>query len=355
MHLLPVPRVVRHVAVLLVAAAAVMIGGPATADDSDATWGVRTAENDQGAGRENFRYEVDPGGTLDDAIVVTNHGDTALDLSIYAADGFTTDSGELDVGTADDGATSVGAWLTLTESHLTVPAGESVEVPFTVSIPDDAVPGDHAGAVVTSLTSPDRSTGISVDRRLGIRVFARVSGELSPALTVQDAQVSYQGTANPFALGSATVTYTVVNTGNTRLSGEQLVRVAGPFGWFRTDVPADGLPDLLPGESRTVRVSVPGVVPAFLLSATAEVEPTSPVGDTAAAGLEPVTVAMTAAAIPWSQLALLAVIAAGVVGGVLLVRRAGRHRQAHEAQRVAEAVTLALRERDEQPVGAPEA
>lgn len=341
--------VLRLAAVVLLMAGAVLVGSPASAEDGDVTWGVRTAADDQGEVRQNYAYEVDPGASITDAMVVTNHGDAELVLSVYAADGFSTEAGELDVQTAEHDSTGVGAWLTPAVSRLTVPAGASVEVPFTLVVPQDATPGDHVGAVVTSLADSDRAEGISVDRRLGIRVVARVAGGLRPGMTVQDAALTYAGSANPFAAGSATLTWTVVNAGNTRLSGEQYVTVAGPFGWFRRDVAVDGLPELLPGESRAVRVSVPGVLPLFRLTGTVTVEPTSPVGDDAAAGLAARQARVTATAVPWSQLAVLALVAGAAAGTVLAVRRGRRRRAAHEDARVAEAVSRALRDRDAVP------
>ncbi len=53
--------------------------------------------------------------------------------------------------------------------HVSVPAGQTVEVPFTVDVPADADTGDYAGGVVTSLTVADQSANVNVDRRLGIR------------------------------------------------------------------------------------------------------------------------------------------------------------------------------------------
>lgn len=341
--------VLRLAAVALLLVCTALVGGPASAEEGDVTWGVRTAANDQGEVRQNYAYEVDPGASITDAIVVTNHGAAELVLSVYAADGFSTDAGELDVLTAEHDSTGVGAWLTPAVSRLTVPGGASVEVPFTLVVPQDATPGDHVGAVVTSLADPDRAEGISVDRRLGIRVVARVAGDLRPGMVVEDTALTYAGSANPFAAGSATLTWTVVNAGNTRLSGEQYVTVAGPFGWFRRDVAVDGLPELLPGESRTVRVAVPGVLPVFRLTGTATVEPTSPVGDAAAAGLAAQQVRVTATAVPWSQLVVLALVVGAGVGTVLAVRRSRRRRAAREEARVAEAVSRALHDRDAGP------
>ncbi|WP_200804410.1 hypothetical protein [Actinacidiphila paucisporea] len=113
-----------------------------------------------------------------------------------------------------------------------------------------------------------------MDRRLGIRVKLRVSGELRPALRVENPHLDYSGTSNPFGKGSATVTYTIHNTGNAMLSARQKVSVAGPFGRLRTDAgKVAASPELLPGERWKVTVPVSGVAPAGRLTATVTLTP----------------------------------------------------------------------------------
>ncbi|WP_165314275.1 WxL protein peptidoglycan domain-containing protein [Agromyces protaetiae] len=221
----------------LAAASVVFAASPALAADATdpLNWGVRTADTAQGAGRSNYAYVLDPGTSLDDAIVVSNHGDTAVDLDLYAADGFTSDSGQLDLVTRETTSTALGTWITLDEHTVHLEPRASVEVPFHVAVPANVMPGDYAGGVVTSLPTPEQREGVSVDRRLGIRVQLRVGGELEPSLTVEDVRISYDGAFSPFATGDATVTYTVRNTGNARLEGAQRVAVGGPFGLFAAE------------------------------------------------------------------------------------------------------------------------
>lgn len=85
---------------VLVAVGATVLGaGSAAAADGDASWTVRTGANDFGDDRTSFSYNVNPGGTVEDALVVANHGQEALTLGVYAADGYTTDSGDFDLVT----------------------------------------------------------------------------------------------------------------------------------------------------------------------------------------------------------------------------------------------------------------
>lgn len=333
----------------LLVAATVAVGGPAApalaAGENEVTWGVRTAANDNGADRQNFSYRIEPGRQLSDALVVSNHAATALELDVYAADGFTTTSGQLDLVTQDTPSVAVGAWTALQGGRVSIAPGASVEVPFTVSVPVDATPGDYAGGILTSLPHTAQENGISVDRRLGIRMHVRVEGDLAPAVAVEKMHVDYSGTANPFGAGSATVSYTVRNTGNVRLSAGQTVSLAGPFGWFPVDTGAvDAVPELLPGDSWTVSVPVDGVVPAFWLTATAALSPKLPAVAGSTPGVEGAAAEAGVLAVPWALLALVLIVAAVVVAAVLTLRRRGRARADREDERVKKAVEEALRD-----------
>ncbi len=327
---------------LLTAALALSIVGAASpalaAEDvgPEVTWGVRTASGAHGDGRENYAYEVDPGGSVEDAIIVANHDDAPLTLDIYAADGFTTSSGQLDVATRDVVPREIGAWLVPAVDRVTIAPGEAVEVPFTITVPDRATPGDHAGGILTTLTSPPVEDGVTVDRRLGIRIHLRVTGDVAPALTLDGLRVDYVGTPHPFATGEAMISYTVRNSGNARLSAGQTVTLSGPFGLFPLE--AAGLtdvPELLPGESWPVEVHLTGVVPAFVLDGTVTL--TLPDGA--------VTASVSTVAVPWTLLILVVLLTAAIVLWLVTARRRRAARTAREDARVQEAVEQALRER----------
>jgi len=324
-------------------------GQASAAPGADVTWGVRTAANEQGIDRENFRYGLEPGEELSDAIVMTNHDDAPMDLDVYAADAYTNSSGQLDLVTRDAGSTDLGAWTTLASDSVHLEPGASVEVPFTVVVPDNASPGDHVGGIVTSLAVPEQENGISVDRRLGIRMALRVGGELTPGLAVEDLQVDHSGTLNPFGTGNATVRYTVRNSGNARLSAGQAVSLAGPFGVLPAEADVDPVPVLLPGETWEVSVPVSGVAPTVRVTAEVVLSPAF-VEESGISGPVLPTVQADASvwAVPWTLLLLLLLLGAAVYVAVRLRRR----RALREEARVQEAVAKALAEQeDKQPVG----
>ena len=345
----PITTIVRTalVAALVAIGTVAVVPSAASADEGDVAWGVRTAANDQGADRQNFGYEIDPGGTVSDGLVISNHDALPLDLALYGADGFTTDAGELDVVTAGTESIAVGAWVSFDSASVTVQPGESVEVPFSMTVPANATPGDYAGAVITSLSQPSPTQGIGVDRRLGIRIHLRVGGAIAPALAVDDMRVDYTGTFNPFGAGEAVVSYTLRNSGNARLSAGQRVTIAGPFGMLPSDARGiASVPELLPGETWEVRVPVAGVIPSFLLTATTTVSLESASSGAGDPAIAPVAASATTWAVPWATLALLVLLAALAVAAVVLTRRRRRAAKAREDARVDEAVQHALHERE---------
>jgi hypothetical protein len=337
---------IRTAAVALIAASLAAGAGaaPALAADGDVTWTVRTAANTYGADRSSYSYAVNPGGQSKDAMVVTNRGKTALDLGVYTADGFTTDTGQLDLGTKDQKAKNIGAWVKSTHTTVKVAPGKSAEVPFTVSIPANATPGDYEGGIVTSLTQPDQAQGLNVERRLGIRIRLRVGGALNPRLAIEDFHIGYHGTVNPFAKGNATVSYTIHNTGNTIQSAQQAISVTGPFGLLKVKAGTPAAPpELLPGESWKVSVPVSGVAPAFWVTATATLTPLLVDASGSTTSQKPVEVTAHGMAVPWTLLLAVLILAAVIIAAVILSRRNRVKRKEREDERVRDAVQEALR------------
>ncbi|MFE2844483.1 WxL protein peptidoglycan domain-containing protein [Streptomyces scopuliridis] len=341
---------VRTVALPLLMAFAIagLCAGPAQAADGDVTWTVRTAANGYGDDRSSYSYTVNPGGQVKDAMVVANRSKSPLELTVYAADGFTTGTGQLDLLTRGKKSVGIGAWAHAGRDSVVIKPGKSAEVPFTVSVPGNATPGDYVGGILTSLKQADEAEGINVDRRLGIRVKLRVSGELKPKLAIEDLHVDYAGSFNPFAKGDATVTYTFHNTGNALLSARQTVSVSGPFGWLRAeagDIAAP--PELLPGESWKMKVPVHDVAPGVSLAATATLTPLLTDASGSTTSLKPVETTAHGWAVPWTLLLLIVVLLAAVVGAFILTRRIRARRKAREDARVQNAVEQALRDREE--------
>ena len=318
----PPRRTFRRVGVAVMLAAGQLAGtfvaAPALAAESDMPWDVGTVDGSFGSGRPNYDYAVEPGDQLDDAIMVVNNGATPIELALYAADAFTTDEGQLDLRTRDVAPSGVGSWLRLSHDTISLEPSESAEVPFTITVPDDARPGSHMGGVVT--TAAATSKGTEPERRVAIRIHLRVGDGFTPSLSVEDLRVDYSG--DKLGAGNATVAYTIRNTGDTVLAAEQSVAVAGPFDAFRvTADPLEATPHLLPDETWSVSVPVRGVPPTGILAATVTLVPlyTDPAGSTGP--LAAVERTGNGWAIPWFPLLILAALAALVTFIAVVVRK----------------------------------
>ena len=230
--------------------------------------------------RPNLSYEVDPGAVLDDAVTLYNFSNVQLTFRVYATDGRNNEDGQFDLLPGDEAPTMVGTWITLPQAQVTVPAGRQVTMPITVRVPEDADPGDYAGAILA--TSEAVGTGedgkvITLDRRTGTRVYVRVAGALRPELAIENVETRYRPALNPLG-GTATVTYRIQNRGNVRMSGAHSVAISGPFGMAERRIAAADFPELLPGESFDVKASFDDVPAAVVATATVRLDPAAGAG-----------------------------------------------------------------------------
>lgn len=269
---------VRAVATILLTAALAAPAVPAQAapGDTDIRWSVQPSTAKGPDGRDYFVRRAAPGEQLTDHVGVTNLTKAPLTFTVYGTDAFTTADGAFGLLPAAQTATDVGSWIKLAQRTYTVHANTRLDIPFTLAVPTNATPGDHAGGIIASIaTAQTTGTGqkMLVDRRIAARVYLTVAGATAPTLSIDTVRLEYTQSPNPTTGGAMTVSYRVTNTGNLRLSGAGSVRVTGPFGWELARTGAMSIPELLPGGSLTVTEKIVGVQPTVRLAAQVSVEP----------------------------------------------------------------------------------
>lgn len=299
-------------------------------------------EADQAAQRPDLTYELGQGAEIEDSVILSNFGTVDLTFRVYATDAFNNADGQFDLLSGDQPPTDVGSWVTLAQELITVPSCTAVSIPMTITVPADAAPGDHAGAILASSetigTGPE-GAAVTLDRRTGTRLYLRVSGDLFPELAVADVDTTYDHSLNPLG-GDATVTYTIENRGNVRMGGTATMTVGGPFGLGDQTITLPDVPELLPGESVTVTAAVADVPALFLSFTTVEVVPTDG-GSTAATSGDDTTFTP-----PLSVLIGLLVI----ILGILARRSFRRHRGGDSSDETPADDVERERRREPQPV-----
>lgn len=282
-------------------------------------WSMMPVITDIGEERSNFAYAVDPGATVSDAVLVRNSGGSDLSLAVYGSDAFTDETGALDIATAEAGSDAIGTWITPSVESVRVEPGGLVRIPFTVTVPEDAQPGEHAGALLTVLESSGDT--VSVDMRYATRVTATVSGDLTAGLSLDQAALNVETGFWPWESADAAVSYDVHNTGNTRLNAMQLISAQGVEVYSTPDA-ATGLmtlAELLPEAAVSVDATVEGLTAWTPFTAVqVSVSPTvlSPSGEEAPTiGQQQLTLTAVAIAPGWW------VILAGLAGVAFIIVR----------------------------------
>jgi hypothetical protein len=287
-----------------------------TAPASEVTFGLKPASVKGIDTRPYFTYSGTPGGHIKDHVAVFNYSTKPLHLAFYATDATSTSTGEFTLLAAGQRPKDLGRWLNLGgKTALSIPArtakgpGEVI-APFSLTIPANASPGDHAAGLVVSLAGVAKDSNgdqVKLDQRVGARVYLRVSGPLNPSLSVQQLAPTYS--PGPFGLGSGQVkvTYRVANTGNVILGAHDAITVKGRFGFGTKTVRLGDVPALLPGESVEVAGVVKGVFPQLSEKVTVTLTPIAPVG-AADPTLHPFTATTSITAMPWLVLLILAIV-----------------------------------------------
>lgn len=293
-----------------------VLAGPASAT-SNGLWSIAPVPG-QGSG-PYVVVTLTPGVPYRSAVAIDNLTAQPLTLNLYAADAFNTRGGGLSLRRRIDPQVGVGAWTHLAASQVTVPVGAQVVVPFVIDASHGAQPGDHVGGIVAEQTqgvpSASRSLPVTVIQAVGLRVYARIRGELRPALAVRHTtmQVTASG-ATPFGGAvSTTVHFTVANAGNVVLSPRALVSWDSAFGatGARRAFPVG---QLLPGSSVSYSIPFSGLTPWGSLQATVTAQATT-VRASAAVG---------ATVIPWGLVGVVVVAVVALVVAVTAWRRRRR-------------------------------
>ncbi|MGI5454712.1 WxL protein peptidoglycan domain-containing protein [Streptomyces sp. CA-249302] len=231
---------------------AALSAAPAHAADNG-SWSVYPAASKLGA-RPYFYLSADPGTTISDKVVVANKTGKPLTFRMYAADAYNTArDGGFAVKTVKEKQRGVGAWARPAKSRITVPAHGKVTVPFTLTVPEGAEPGDHPGALVALDERIDQGSGslaLGVQRAVAARVYLRVGGPTLSAISVENVHVVHHQPLVP-GLGdsTATISYTLHNTGNVTLDPKVELRAKGLFGRTLLSRDLTRIPaELLPGQ-----------------------------------------------------------------------------------------------------------
>jgi hypothetical protein len=175
-----------------------------------------------------FVYTSKAGAELSDAVQVINNTDKMRQVTVGAVDSVLSSGGAFSCRQEAEPKEGVGSWIHLSQTQVTVPATDSVTVPFTIRVPQKAGPGEHDGCITiqdaSMTTSPSKTNGVVLGFRSGIRVSITIPGKIKKHLSL--AGVTVNGPTN----GKYMVSSKVQNDGNVSADAQVTASLKPLFG-----------------------------------------------------------------------------------------------------------------------------
>lgn len=155
----------------------------------------------------------DPGSTYDQEVTVTNLNNTEETYFLFTRNISGTRPGGVPVFARDNEPTGyeLADWIELERTEVTIPSGESVTVPLTITIPENASPGSHLGSIFVSVEPPEiERSGAAVGYQVANLLSLRVTGDVDIDASIREFST------DKFVYGAQNVNFTarIENAGN---------------------------------------------------------------------------------------------------------------------------------------------
>lgn len=134
-----------------------------------------------------FIYSLAGSAQKSDAITLLNNTDQPKTLKVYATDALVSSGGALSCRQEVEPKDEVGSWIALSQSSVTLAPFSNQAVPFTVTVPANASPGEHNGCIAVQEQNQQpqqQAGGIALSTRTALRVAVTVPGEITRTLEI---------------------------------------------------------------------------------------------------------------------------------------------------------------------------
>lgn len=212
----------------VVVAVAITVGLASATPTFAAGIGSRPANPDPNNPRTQsiFIYNLDRGGNKSDQIIISNGLSEKADIEVYPVDGVVTATGDMTCKQQVEDKKDAGDWVKMSKTEVSLEAGASTKVDFTVNVPDKADVGEHNACLVVQRKidpSQDEQGGIQLQTRQAIRMAITIPGDIHRDVTID--RFAASGVS-----GKQTYDIAVKNSGNVSADVDIKLIVKDMFG-----------------------------------------------------------------------------------------------------------------------------
>jgi len=140
-----------------------------------------------------FEMTASPGQEWESVIRVINSNPYDIkvfaDAVNFAPQGESGQSRFLPIIAGEAAGQTLAEWIKVQEGDLIIPAEQTLEVPFTITVPEDAPPGGHFAAVLIgtkSLTNTPEALQLETSQVVTSLVFLRVTGDVVESGSIRE-------------------------------------------------------------------------------------------------------------------------------------------------------------------------
>lgn len=221
--------------------------------DTGPSFVIRPLEGTDG---EFFTLEAEAGTTNELTVVLGNADDEPLELLSYVNDAIPMTNGGFAIADPEVPATGTATWIDYPSEIYDFAPEEGVERTFTVTIPDDAEPGQYIAGISLQTAEPLEVEGSDFFNQIirkTIAVFIIVPGEQTPAYDLGEPEIV------PGAR-LAQIMIPVNNTGNVLVKPRGELTLSNEAGETVLTAPI-AMGSVYAGTTAPLSVSVPSSVP----------------------------------------------------------------------------------------------
>lgn len=141
-----------------------------------------------------FVYDLAPGESVEDEILVRNTTNKEVTVKLYPADYIQSTDGGFALEQEVEPRDKVGAWITLKEEIITLPAMSEATVGFTLTVPNDPSldVGEHMGGIlIQEIDQSDNAMGgLQLLVRTGVRVYVTLPGTIEENIRIKRFEIT---------------------------------------------------------------------------------------------------------------------------------------------------------------------
>lgn len=180
-----------------------------------------------------FQLAIGPGEVWRSSLKIVNTN--PYDLTVYASTMNFAAGGEEGQGRfipileSDLNSRSLAKWIDITPDAIFIPQGQSIDIPFGVTIPPDAEAGGHYAAILVGTRPQNKNqngASILVSSQVSSLFLARINGEVREEGNIREFSVKRKFYEKP----DIDFTLRFINTGNVHLKPQGEITIFNMWG-----------------------------------------------------------------------------------------------------------------------------